>query len=97
MEYDHRTKPRRLYYQAFIQGENGAANRRCHLEDVSEGGARLRVEDSAGIPAVFSLLLSEGGVARPCRVIWRSDSEVGLRFDQPASRSNALKRPLKAG
>jgi hypothetical protein len=98
MQYDHRKKPRRsLNYQAFIQGENGAANRRCNLEDVSEGGARLRVEDGAAVPAAFNLLFNENAPARPCHVIWRSETEVGLRFDRPATRSNSLTRPLKAG
>jgi hypothetical protein len=98
MKYNNRKKPRRqLRYRAWIQDEVGGPNRLCHLEDVSEGGARLRIEDGATIPAAFNLLLNEQATARPCRVVWRTDTEVGLRFAEPATRSNCLKRPLGSG
>jgi hypothetical protein len=95
MRFDDRAKPRRrLRYQAWIKGEDGASDRRCNLEDVSEGGARLRIDDGEAVPATFNLKLSATAAPRPCRVIWRSATEVGLRFDTPATRINGLLRPL---
>jgi hypothetical protein len=60
---------------------------------MSEGGARLEIEGARAVPGEVDLLLAEHAEGRPCRVIWRSEREIGLRFDRPATTENArLKR-----
>ncbi len=47
--------------------------------NVSHRGALLRFDDA---PDVFMLSLTENGhPQRPCRVIWRGGSDVGVEFD----------------
>lgn len=62
---------------------DGSASAACEIVDISEGGARLRPLMLAPntVPDSFTLLLSScGRVRRPCRVAWRSKSELGVEF-----------------
>jgi hypothetical protein len=54
----------------------------CEMHDVSELGARLRVGDPQTAPQEFLILLNKG-LTRWCRVIWRSDTEIGVEFIEP--------------
>jgi len=55
--------------------------RSCMVSDVSESGARLKVDTPYELPEKFILLLSSSGKARRlCRVIWRSKKEAGVKF-----------------
>src|SRR5262245_28407899 len=49
--------------------------------DISEGGARVRVERRAEIPDCFVLVLSaHAQTFRLCQVRWRSEDELGIEF-----------------
>jgi hypothetical protein len=64
---------------------DGSASAACEIVDISEGGARLRPLMLAPdmLPESFILLLSGcGRVRRPCRVAWRSKSELGVEFSK---------------
>jgi PilZ domain len=53
----------------------------CSLSDVSETGARIVVADGSRIPEVFELRMTrDGRVMRRCRIIWRRERVVGVRF-----------------
>jgi hypothetical protein len=94
MKKDYRTRPRRpMRYKAWLQTASDSAAQPCSLSDVSEGGARLEIEGAQAIPSEVSLLVAERSEGRPARVIWRSERELGLRFDKPATAGNTrLKR-----
>ena len=55
---------------------------KCQMLDVSEYGARLRMGDPRTAPQEFLVLLDKG-LTRWCQVMWRSDSEVGIKFVEP--------------
>lgn len=56
----------------------------CALADVSDKGARLAVLDIDSIPDEFMLFLSPRGTPRRrCRVAWRANGQVGVRFEAP--------------
>lgn len=61
-----------------------AANDRpqsCTVTDVSQSGARLKVDKPDELPDKFVLLLTTTGKARRlCRVIWRSKKDAGVKF-----------------
>lgn len=62
---------------------DGSASAACEILDISEGGARLRplMFPPDAVPDDFILLVTAcGRVRRPCRVVWRSHSELGVRF-----------------
>jgi hypothetical protein len=83
MKRDQRKTPRRtVHYPAWIRSD-GSRFGECRLTDASDGGARLIVESPKEVPDQFSLRLSSRGRSeRRCRVIWRSDTEVGIEFDR---------------
>lgn len=59
----------------------------CALADISDKGARLDVIDVNTIPDEFMLFLSpRGNPRRRCRVAWRTNGQIGVRFEAaPAS------------
>lgn len=58
-----------------------SVRRPCLVRDVSAGGARVAVEDTAKVPMQITLALTQNGqVARRCRVVWRSGTDIGLAF-----------------
>jgi len=66
-----------------IMGIDGTWRRDCSMEDVSQTGARLRIEDSIeGLNLKeFFLLLSATGLAyRRWVLAWVNGGEIGARF-----------------
>jgi hypothetical protein len=53
----------------------------CTIRNISEKGACLQVQTSAGIPSVFDFLTS-GEPTRTCKTIWRDDTQIGVMFIQ---------------
>lgn len=93
MKKDYRTKPRRpVRYQAWLETASGASAQPCHFADVSEGGARLQIDGAKAVPTEVSLKVAEQSEGRPCHVVWRSETEIGLRFDKPATAGNARQK-----
>jgi hypothetical protein len=53
----------------------------CVLWDLSDGGARLAAPRSNVLPPMFNLILTKDGKSqRLCRVVWRSQAQVGVQF-----------------
>lgn len=53
----------------------------CLMVDISEAGARLKVEEAIPLPQEFILLLShDGRLHRMCSIIWRTRNIVGVKF-----------------
>ncbi len=51
------------------------------LWDISDGGARIAAPRVNSIPNVFGLFLTKDGKSRRfCRVVWRRDGQLGIRF-----------------
>ncbi len=55
---------------------------KCQMLDVSEFGARIRVGDPKTAPQEFLIVLDRG-LARWCQVVWRSKTEIGIKFIEP--------------
>jgi hypothetical protein len=73
----------KVQFAAWIDVGNGAAQRDCTVVDVSEDGARIMVASPAELPQEFYLVLSKHGTRRRCRLVWRSDEEVGMSYLGP--------------
>jgi hypothetical protein len=84
MTVDRRTNARQpLNRDALVCSEDGKLIAGCHLCDVSATGARLALAapELAKVPEEFVLVLARRAkVHRRCRVVWRSDEELGVRF-----------------
>ena len=53
----------------------------CVVRDISATGAALEFSDFLRIPDAFTLVIPEDRLRLPCRVVWRSEYRVGVRFD----------------
>jgi len=50
----------------------------CAVRNLSNTGACLQLSTTYGIPMSFDIVLD--GVRRPCRVVWRTDTKMGVTF-----------------
>ena len=76
-----RSERRPVNLKVAILEENGAMMCHCKMADVSEGGAKLMVDEPSAIPECFVLVLSYGArTRRKCKVRWRSGSSIGVEF-----------------
>jgi hypothetical protein len=67
--------------RVWIDAGNGAPVEECTLWDISEAGVRVTVDTPRNVPYEFFLVLSKDGkLRRRCRVVWRSDDQIGACF-----------------
>ncbi len=63
----------------------------CTVRDISETGARLRVDGTLVAPDTFELNIELDGLWADCEVVWRRGNEIGVHFASPP-KINAPKR-----
>ena len=61
----------------------------CTVENITGGGACLRLASTSGVPETFDLTFEHGRTRRSCRVVWRTGETLGVAFE-PA-------KPVSAG
>ena len=68
----------------------------CKTMNMSQKGARLTVDKTFDLPDMFSIAFAENRtVSRHCNVMWRKDSDVGIRFvDAPRTPSQPSSSPV---
>jgi len=77
-------KRQALRYPAWIVVEPGQPPHQCMLLNVSQGGAKIAIDEQLEPPTQFTLLLSTRSPAhRSCRVVWRNGTNMGVEFLQP--------------
>jgi PilZ domain len=60
----------------------------CTVENITGGGACLKVASTFGVPPTFDLTFEHGRTRRRCRVVWRTSDKLGVAFTptaQPAA------------
>ena len=62
---------------------NHATTVDCVVRSVSDSGASLEIESPVGIPDAFAILISGESVPRDCRVAWRKQRRIGVKFAAP--------------
>jgi hypothetical protein len=84
MPPEKRKKPRKsMHYDAWMQVQ-GEPPQGCVLSDISDSGARIETARPDEWPEYFTLLLTRTGSARRiCRVVWRKQKAIGVRFQKP--------------
>ena len=76
---EKRIAPRhRVLKAGTIEFGGGAID--CTVRNLSDTGSALSVESPVGIPTEFSLIVISDQVNRMCRVVWRKDNRIGIRF-----------------
>ncbi|MET0445936.1 MAG: PilZ domain-containing protein [Pseudorhodoplanes sp.] len=81
-EYVFRKYVRRpIKLPGILSNESGAYIVKTQTVDLSEGGAKLKIDRAVVLPSYFWLSLSDkGDVRRICELVWRTASTVGVRF-----------------
>lgn len=78
-----RSRRRPFRHRAKIVPVDGSETIPCLITDVSQTGARVRTDTAERLPQDFVLQLTESeGPRRFCHLVWRNDSQAGLRFDK---------------
>jgi hypothetical protein len=79
---DARTNPRALVRRCgWFVGSVGEQLKECTVWDESITGARLVVDRPEIIPDTFHIYITlDFSSRRQCRVIWRSDNQIGGEF-----------------
>jgi PilZ domain len=77
---EHRTAPRRRRLKAGTISFGGGAID-CTVRNVTEAGAALDVTSPVGIPERFTLLMEADNNKLACRVVWRKEKRIGVRFE----------------
>ena len=60
----------------------------CTVQNITSGGACLKVANTFGVPETFELTFEHGRTRRSCRVVWRTKDKFGVKFEtaeQPAA------------
>ena len=80
----------------FIMGIDGTWRRDCTLIDVSQTGARLRIQgtfEGLDLKEFFLLLSSTGLAFRRCRMVRVDGDQIGVQFlARDKAKKNSLKR-----
>ena len=79
----------------YIMGIDGTWRRKCMMIDVSQTGARLRIEgtvEGLDLKEFFLLLSSTGLAFRRCQLVRMDGDQIGVRF---LERDRATKRSVK--
>jgi hypothetical protein len=72
---------------ATIYDVNRHLERPCILSDLSDGGAKLIGVRASTIPDEFKLR-TPFGERRACRVVWRTEDSLGVRFTDQSERKS---------
>jgi hypothetical protein len=83
---------KRVLKGATIAFNNRCSTQTCVVRDLSETGARLRVQPGQFVPDEFDLVIDVDGFEAACSVSWRKAEEIGVIFTSPPTR-NASRRP----
>ena len=76
----HRPSPRRTNQPAWMTVDGGFAARQCTVIEISEDGAKLRVEDPHFVKSHFQLKFERTSPGRPCKVVWKKGDVIGIEF-----------------
>ena len=53
----------------------------CTVQNITSGGACLKVANTYGLPDTFELTFELGRTRRFCRVAWRTNDQLGVAFE----------------
>jgi hypothetical protein len=91
-----RTQRRRVLKEGKLVFGKAHSVADCVIDNVSEGGAHIRITSSHGVPQDFYLVEANRGIIHKAEVAWRTTSGIGLKIMGPledaAAREALLRR-----
>lgn len=81
---EKRRGPRRRVLKGAIVAYNDRRSTiSCSVRDISDTGARLRVDGSMHAPDTFLLIIELDGIEADCEVVWRKSPDLAVAFVSP--------------
>ncbi len=69
----------------------------CTVQNITDGGACLKLANTYGMPETFDLTFEHGRTRRACRVVWRTSDQLGVAFadeDKAAAEEKAAEEKV---
>jgi hypothetical protein len=66
----------------------------CTVQNITGGGACLKLAHTFGVPDTFELTFEHGRTRRSCRVIWRTSDKLGIQFESTEAEPEISERQL---
>ncbi|WP_371449381.1 PilZ domain-containing protein [Bradyrhizobium sp.] len=63
---------------AYIFGDGGS--QRCRVFNISEDGAGIELQTKLHMRATFKMMLERDRIIRDCRLVWCSETRIGVVF-----------------
>ena len=67
----------------------------CIIDNVSDGGAHVRITSSHGVPQDFYLVEANRGIIHKAEVAWRTTTGIGLKLLGPLEDAAAREALLR--
>jgi hypothetical protein len=61
----------------------------CTVQNLTSGGACLKFANTYGLPENFELTFEHGRTRRACRVVWRTNDQLGVAFEDEQTAAAA--------
>jgi len=75
-----RSSRRKSNQEAWLAIDGTFGTRRCSVLDISEGAAKIKIEDPTFVGRVFQLRFSRADRGKRCKVAWRKGLVIGVQF-----------------
>jgi hypothetical protein len=75
----------RIMRNAKIIASNRSSVVHCTVQNITSGGACLKLASTYGLPTTFELTFELGRTRRLCRVVWCTNDELGVAFEEQAT------------
>ena len=72
-----------IRHRVFKEGRiiiEGHSTINCVVRDLSDAGAKLRVQSTIDLPHAFDLLIVTGGLVFHSTRVWQTDDLIGVKF-----------------
>ncbi|MFI4975737.1 MAG: PilZ domain-containing protein [Caulobacterales bacterium] len=93
---EKRLKPRRWRLQSGrISAADGGFSLPCTIVDMSDTGARVRIDETLHLPARFYLIDTFDRVAYKARLVWSAEPEYGLMLMRKHDLKNEMDLPAE--
>jgi hypothetical protein len=91
-----RSQRRRVLKEGKLIFGKGQSVVDCIIDNVSDGGAHIRITSSHGVPQDFYLVEANRGIIHKAEVAWRTTTGIGLKLlgplDDVAAREALLRK-----
>lgn len=95
---DRRTAPRRRVLKAGLMAFRGLhAHLPCALKDISQKGARLKIDATTVPPSDFTLIVEIEGTEVDCTAVWRRGRELGVTFTGEVRQGTRIREQVIQG